>query len=86
MIIMTYCLNSTELEEFLLSQLENKLIKNESLKIVIGSANQWEEKIWEEKILSLTFSFARILERHSDSMPLIQAMIKDFFLCLKKCS
>lgn len=45
MIIMTYCLNSTELEEFLLSQLENKLIKNESLKIVVGSANQWEEKI-----------------------------------------
>ncbi len=71
---MTYCLNSAELESILLLHLVDKNIENESLKRLVDSANQWEEKI-----LCLTFSFARILERHSDSKLLIQTMIVELF-------
>jgi hypothetical protein len=71
---MTYCLNSIEVEKLLLLHLDNKKIENESLNMLVDSASQWEEKF-----LCLTFSFARILEKHGDSMPLIQAMIKELF-------
>ncbi len=71
---MNYCVNSTELEEILALQLENKAIEDVALKSLFENAVQWQDKF-----LCLTFSLARILERRDDSTSLNQEMIADFF-------
>ena len=53
---MNYCLNSIELESLLRFYLENKAIEDVTLKSLIDNSVQWQNKL-----LSLTFSFARIL-------------------------
>ncbi len=71
---MNYCLNSTELESLLLLYLEDKAIKDVTLKSLLDNAIQWQDKL-----LCLTFSFARILERQRDSASLTQTMIPELF-------
>ncbi len=71
---MNYCLNSTELESLLQLYLEDKAIEDETLKSLLGNAVQWQDKL-----LCLTFSFARILERRRGSVPLTQTMIPELF-------
>lgn len=71
---MNYCLNSTELECLLLLHLKNKAIENETLKSLVDNAIQWQDKL-----LCLTFSFARILERRRGSVSLAQTMIPEMF-------
>jgi len=70
---MNYCLSSSELEHLLLSQLENKTIEDSGLSALLGNAENWEGKL-----LCLTLSFARILERHKNS-PLTAKMIPCFY-------
>ena len=74
MISMSYCLNSTELENLLLLHLKDKAIENGTLKSLIDNAVQWQDKL-----LCLTFSFARVLERRRDSVSLTQTMIPELF-------
>ncbi|GBD95144.1 hypothetical protein BMS3Bbin05_00351 [bacterium BMS3Bbin05] len=71
---MNYCLNSTELECLLLLHLEDKAIENVTLKSLYDNAIQWQDKL-----LCLTFSFARILERQRGSASLTQTMIPELF-------
>lgn len=71
---MNYCLNSTELECLLLLHLEDKAIEDETLKSFLNNAVQWQDKL-----LCLTFSFARILERRRGSASLTQTMIAELF-------
>ena len=71
---MSYCVNSTELEEILALQLENKAIEDVALKSLFENAVQWQDKF-----LCLTFSLARILERRRNSSSLSQEMVADFF-------
>lgn len=76
---MSYCLNSRELESLLLLYLEKKDIKDVSLKSLLDNAVQWQDKL-----LCLTFSFARILERRHGSEPLTHAMITELFSMSEK--
>ncbi len=71
---MNYCLNSTELECLLMLHLEDKAIENVTLKSLLDNAVQWQDKL-----LCLTFSFARILERRRGSASLTQTMIPELF-------
>jgi len=71
---MNYCLNSTELESLLLLYLEDKAIENVTLKSLFDNAIHWQDKL-----LCLTFSFARILERRRGSASLTQTMISELF-------
>ncbi len=71
---MNYCLNSRELECLLLLHLEDKAIENVTLKSLLDNAIQWQDKL-----LCLTFSFARILERQRGSASLTQTMIPELF-------
>lgn len=71
---MNYCLNSRELECLLLLHLEDKAVENETLQSLHDNAIQWQDKL-----LCLTFSFARILERQRGSVPLTQMMIPELF-------
>ena len=71
---MSYCLNSTELESLLLLYLEDKAIDNVTLKSLFDNAIQWQDKL-----LCLTFSFARILERQRDSTKSDSIMTSTFF-------
>ena len=71
---MNYCLNSMELECLLLLDLEDKAIENGTLKSLLDNAVQWQDKL-----LCLTFSFARILERRRGSASLTQTMIPELF-------
>ncbi len=71
---MNYCLNSTELECLLQLYLEDKAIENVTLKSLNDNAIQWQDKL-----LCLTFSFARILERQRGSASLTQTMIPELF-------
>ena len=74
MISMTYCLNSAELESLLLLHLEDRVIENATLKSLVDNAGGWQDKL-----LCLTFSFARILERRRGSVSLAQTMIPELF-------
>ena len=58
----------------LLLHLEDKAIENVTLKSLHDNAIQWQDKL-----LCLTFSFARILERQRDSASLTQTMIQELF-------
>jgi len=71
---MNYCLNSTELDSLLLLHLEDKAIEDETLNSLLDNAVQWQDKL-----LCLTFSFARIIERRRGSALLTQAMIPELF-------
>jgi len=71
---MNYCLNSTELENLLLLHLEDKAIEDVTLNSLLDNAVQWQDKL-----LCLTFSFARILERRRGSVSLAQTMIPELF-------
>ncbi|MCI5130468.1 MAG: hypothetical protein D3904_02840 [Candidatus Electrothrix sp. EH2] len=71
---MSYCLDSTELEKLLDLRLNQEGIEDAALNLLIENANQWQEKI-----LCLSFSLARILERRRESGSLSQEMITDFF-------
>lgn len=71
---MNYCLNSRELECLLLLHLEDKAIENLTLKSLHDNAIQWQDKL-----LCLTFSFARILERQRGSASLTETMIPELF-------
>lgn len=71
---MNYCLNSNELECLLLLHLEDKAIENLTLKSLHDNAVQWQDKL-----LCLTLSFARILERQRGSESLTQMMISELF-------
>ena len=71
---MNYCLNSRELECLLLLHLENKAIENVTLTSLLDNALRWQEKL-----LCLTFSFARIIDRRRSSASLPQAMISELF-------
>lgn len=71
---MNYCLNSTELEHLLMLHLEDKAVEDETLKSLLDNAAQWQDKL-----LCLTFSFARILERHDSLLSLSQTMISELF-------
>jgi len=57
---MNYCLNSTELEHLLLSHLEDKAIEDANLISLRDNAIQWQEKL-----LCLTLSLARIIHNFS---------------------
>jgi len=76
---MNYCLNSTELENLLLLHLEDKAIENGTLKSLIDNAVQWQDKL-----LCLTFSFARVLERRCDSTSSAKKMISELFCMPEK--
>ena len=76
---MNYCLNNRELECLLLFNLEGKTIDNVTLKALLDNAIQWQNKL-----LCLTFSFARILERESDLASSTQAMIPELFYLPEK--
>ncbi|MDM8525466.1 hypothetical protein QUF80_19025 [Desulfococcaceae bacterium HSG8] len=69
-----YCLNSRELESLLLLHLEDKAIEDANLKSLIDNSLQWQDKL-----LCLTFSFARILERQRGSLSSAQAMMTELF-------
>ncbi len=71
---MNYCLNSTELECLLQLYLEDKAIESLTLKSLHNNAIQWQDKL-----LCLTFSFARILERQRGLASLTQTMIPELF-------
>ncbi len=71
---MNYCLNSVELECLLLYLEDKKAIEDVTLKSLIDNASQWENKL-----LCLTFSFARIIERRRGSASLAQAMVAELF-------
>ena len=71
---MNYCLNSNELECLLLYYLEDEAIEDLALKSLLDNAVQWQDRL-----LSLTFSFARILERRRGSEALAQTMILEMF-------
>ena len=71
---MNYCLNSTELECLLLLHLEDKAIENGTLKSLLDNAIQWQDKL-----ICLTFSFARVLERQRDSTKSAAIMTSTFF-------
>jgi hypothetical protein len=71
---MSYCLNSSELECLLQLLMENKAIEDVTLKSLLDNAVQWQDKL-----LCLTFSFARILERRRGSVSLTQTMIPEMF-------
>ena len=71
---MNYCLNSTELECLLLLLMEDKAIEDVTLKSFLDNAVQWQDKL-----LCLTFSFARILERQRGSASLARTMIPELF-------
>ncbi len=74
MISMSYCLNSTELENLLLLHLEDKAIEDVTLNSLFDNAVQWQDKL-----LCLTFSFARILERRHSSTSSAKKMISELF-------
>lgn len=71
---MNYCLNSTELESLLLLHLEGKYIEDGTLRSLLDNAVQSQDKL-----LCMTFSFARILERRRGSASLIQTLIPELF-------
>lgn len=71
---MNYCLNSNELERILLFYLEGMPIEDELVNLLFDNAVQWQDKL-----LSLTFSFARILERQRGSELLSRGMIPVLF-------
>lgn len=71
---MSYCLNSNELESHLLFFLEDKAVDDATLKSLIDNAIQWQDKL-----LCLTFCFARILEKRKVSESLVQKMIPKLF-------
>ena len=71
---MSYCLNSTELESLLLLYLEDRAIENVTLQSLVDNAGGWQDKL-----LCLTYSFARILERQRVSVSLTQTMIPELF-------
>lgn len=71
---MNYCLNSKELESLLLLYLKNKAVEDLELKSLFDNAAQWQDKL-----LCMTFSFARILERQRNSASLPQVMIEELF-------
>ncbi len=58
----------------MLLHLEGKAIEDETLKSLLENALQWQNRL-----LCLTFSFARILERRRGSMSLMQTMIPELF-------
>jgi len=76
---MNYCLDSRELECLLLLYLEDKDIENVILESRLDDAIQWQDKL-----LCLTFSFARILERQRSSVSLAQTMIPELFSMSEK--
>ncbi|MCD6447304.1 MAG: hypothetical protein J7L40_03975 [Candidatus Marinimicrobia bacterium] len=71
---MSFCLNSTELENILLLHLKDKAIEDVALNLLLDNAT-----LWQDKLLCLTFSFARILERQRGSVSLAQTMIPELF-------
>lgn len=71
---MNYCLNSTELECLLLLHLEDRAIEDVTLRTLLDNASQWQDKL-----LCLTLSFGRILERRRGSVSLAQTMIPELF-------
>ncbi len=71
---MNYCLNNTELESLLLLHLEDKSIEDGTLRSLLDAADQWQDKL-----LCLTFSLARILERQRGSSSLNKKMIQTLF-------
>lgn len=71
---MSYCLDSTELAQLLNLRLNKEGIEDTDLNLLIENANQWQKKV-----LCLTFSLARILEKRSDAAPLSREIITDFF-------
>lgn len=74
MISMSYCLNSTELESLLLLYLEDRSIENVTLKSLVDNARGWQDKL-----LCLTFSLARLLERQRSSTSSAKKMISELF-------
>jgi len=78
---MNYYLNSKELECLLLLHFEGKAIENGTLTSLRDNALQWQDKL-----LCLTFSFARIIERRRGSASLSQAMISELFSMPEKMS
>lgn len=74
MISMSYCLNSTELESLLLLYLEDRAIENVTLKSLVDNAGGWQDKL-----LCLTFSLARLLERQRSSTSSAKEMISELF-------
>ncbi|MDM8535450.1 hypothetical protein QUF70_01715 [Desulfobacterales bacterium HSG17] len=58
----------------MLLYLKYKAIEDADLKSLLDNAAQWQDKL-----LCMTFSFARILERHRDSASLTESMIEELF-------
>ncbi len=71
---MNYCMNSNELESLLLFYLNDKAVENTTLKSLVENAIHWQDKL-----LCLTFSFARILEKRRSLPSLTQMMIPILF-------
>ena len=72
---MNYCLNTHELERVLLFFLKDKAIEDEDLKLLLDNADQWQDKL-----ICLTLSFARVLEKRRDNSPsFLNAMISELF-------
>ena len=71
---MNYCLDSIELETLLKSHPDKWSSDNEALGLLIYNATHWQDKL-----ICLTFSFARILERQRDSTKSDSIMTSTFF-------
>jgi hypothetical protein len=72
---MNYCLNTHELERVLLFFLKDKAIEDEDLKLLLDNSAQWQDKL-----ICLTLSFARVLEKKRDNSPaFLNAMISELF-------
>jgi len=71
---MTYCLNNNELEKLLRLYLNGTSVDDIALESHVSDAGQWDDNL-----LCITFSLARVLERQRDSEQLIKMMIVELF-------
>ena len=69
---MSYCLDSTELEKLLDLRLNQEDIEDAVLNSRIENADQWQEKV-----LCLTFSLARILFYHFHNLVCVAFVLRD---------
>lgn len=67
-------MNSSELECLLQLYLENKAIENSTFKSLVENATHWQDRL-----LCLTLSLARLLEKHGVQDSLGQRMIMALF-------
>lgn len=79
-----FCLNDTELESVIMSVFNCSEIDNIELRAKIKNAKEWENKL-----LCLTYSFSKILEKHSEIaqrlIPILFLMPQRMFFDIQDC-